>query len=159
MTAKSIIIDGVDVSKCKYFNCDSKECKAEYYIRYGYEIVECDSCIENPNCYFKQLKLKEQECEGLKKDLHKNFEEKDKLHLIIDRLLEASGYDTNTASAEDFKNVYENMRYGKQQLEQLDKLKQTLAEIKEICNEYQKEYMLNIGVEILSNKILQIIKG
>ena len=127
MTAKSIIIDGVDVSKCKYFNCDSKECKAEYYIRYGYEIVECDGCIENPNCYFKQLKLKEQECEGLKKDLHKNFEEKDKLHLIIDRLLEASGYDTNTASAEDFKNVYENMRYGKQQLEQLDKLKQTLA--------------------------------
>ena len=43
--------------------------------------------------------------------------------------------------------------------EQLDQLKQTLAEIKEICNEYQKEYILNIGVEILTNKILQIIEG
>ena len=41
--------------------------------------------------------------------------------------------------------------------QQLDKLGQTLSEIKEICNEYQKEYILNIGVEILSNKILQII--
>ena len=40
-----------------------------------------------------------------------------------------------------------------------DVLKQTLTEIKEICNEYQKEYILNIGVEILTNKILQIIEG
>ena len=78
----------------------------------------------------EQLKAKEQECEGLKKDLHQNFKEKDKLHLIIDRLLEASGYSTNTASAEDFEDVYENMRYEKQQLEQLG---QTLAEIKEIA--------------------------
>ena len=78
----------------------------------------------------EELKAKEQECEGLKKDLHQNFKEKDKLHLIIDRLLEASGYSTNTASAEDFEDVYENMRYEKQQLEQLG---QTLAEIKEIA--------------------------
>ena len=49
--------------------------------------------------------------------------------IIIDRLLEASGYDTNTASAEDFEDVYKNMRYEKQQLEQLG---QTLTEIKEI---------------------------
>lgn len=34
---------------------------------------------------------------------------------------------------------------------------QKLENIKEICNEYQKEYILNIGVEILTNKILQII--
>ena len=66
MTDKQIIIDGVDVSKCKYFDCDSKKCKAEYYVRHGYEIVEYDSCRENPNCYYKQLKRKEQECEELK---------------------------------------------------------------------------------------------
>ena len=118
------------------------------------------------------LKAKEQECERFKKDLLQNFEEKDKLHLIIDRLLEASGYNTNTASAEDFEDVYENMRYEKQQLDQLkaenedlkiyiesneqqvkevetlvmdndrlinelDKLKQTLTEIKDIaCDGY-----------------------
>ena len=56
-----VIIDGVDVSKCKYFDCDSKKCKAEYYVRHGYEIVEYDSCRENPNCYYKQLKREEQE--------------------------------------------------------------------------------------------------
>ena len=69
MADKQIIIDGVDVSGCKYFDCCNKECKAEYYIRHGYEIVEYDSCKENPNCYFKQLKRKEQECEELKSDL------------------------------------------------------------------------------------------
>ena len=67
----------------------------------------------------EQLKAKEQECEELKNELHKNFEEKDTLHLIIDRLLEASGYDTNTASAEEFEDVYEHMRYEQQQLDQL----------------------------------------
>ena len=130
MTYKPIIIDGVDVSKCKYFDCDSKECKAEYYVRYGYEIVEYYSCRKNKNCYYKQLQREKQKREELKKDLHKNFEEKDKLHIIIDRLLEASGYDTNTASAEDFEDVYKNMRYEKQQLEQLG---QTLTEIEEIA--------------------------
>ena len=71
MIDKQIIIDGVDVSKCKYFDCDSKECKSEYYIMHGYEIVKYDSCRENPYCYYKQHKHKVQECEGLKKDLHK----------------------------------------------------------------------------------------
>ena len=71
MTDKQIIIDGVDVSKCKYFDCDSKKCKAEYYVRHGYEIVEYDSCRENPNCYYKQLKRKEEECEELKKIINK----------------------------------------------------------------------------------------
>lgn len=61
-----MIIDGVDVSECKYFDCDSKECKAEYYIRYGYEIEKYDSCRENPNCYFKQLKRAEQKLEKTK---------------------------------------------------------------------------------------------
>ena len=42
-------------------------------------------------------------------------------------------------------------------VDELYQLKQTLTDIKEICNEYQKEYILNIGVEILTNKILQII--
>ena len=74
MTDKQIIIDGVDVSKCKYFDCDSKKCKAEYYVRHGYEIVEYDTCRENPNCYYKQLKRKEQECEELKTEVKKQKE-------------------------------------------------------------------------------------
>ena len=122
---------------------------------------------------------KEKECEELKKYLHQNFKEKDKLHLIIDRLLEASGYDTNTASAEDFEDVYENMRYEKQQLDQLKteleqekalketyltcykakhedidgelfKFKQTLAEIKKIA----EQISLPMGTGKSSNRVI-----
>ena len=61
MTDKQIIIDGVDVSGCK---------------KYEHEIVKCNATLKNmcfcggrctdeknANCYFKQLKRKEQECE------------------------------------------------------------------------------------------------
>ena len=106
MTDKQIITDGVDVSECKHFK--NATCIADYLLTdMNFSEAKCELC---KNCYYKQLKRKEQECEKLKKYLHQNFEEKDKLHLIIDRLLEASGYDTNTASAEDFEDVYENMR-------------------------------------------------
>ena len=125
MTNKNTI-DEVNVSKCKYFNNGwcllSESCDAIRYRLCG------DMTLFD--CYYRNWQHKEQECEELKNELHKNFEEKDKLHLIIDRLLEASGYDTNTTSAEDFEDVYENMRYEQQQLGQL---KQTLTEIKEIA--------------------------
>ena len=42
-------------------------------------------------------------------------------------------------------------------VDELDRLKQTITEIKEICNEYQKEYIVNNGVKLLITKILQII--
>ena len=134
MTDKQI--DGLDVSQCIYFRMNNKMplCKA------------CNSGVGSPycechkDCYYKQLKRKEQECEELKKDLHQNFKEKDKLHLIIDRLLEASGYDTDTASAEDFEDVYEHMRYKQQQLNQLkaenEQAEQKLERIREICKPY-----------------------
>lgn len=119
MTDKQIIIDSVDVSGCSYgeIEKDIFKCSCEYNVR-----STSMFCKDNPNCYYKQLKHKEQElqeamdnyvkldiqrvkeynelvdkynnkeqeCEELKKDLHQNFKEKDKLHLIIDRLLEAS---------------------------------------------------------------------
>ena len=178
MTDKPIIIDGVDVSGCKYFDCCNKECKAEYYIMHGYEIVKYDSCIDNPNCYYKQLirkerecqqamdnyvqldlqrvkeynelvdlyKAKEQECEELKEELQaqRAFTAHEQ------KLIYCVAYDETCKTDNDCKQekciFKDNIKF-----------KQTLAEIKEICNEYQKEYILNIGVEILTNKILQII--
>ena len=59
MTDKEkIIIDGVDVSECAYFDYENegtKEC-------YAYS----NECEAN-NCYFKQLARKTQECEELEK--------------------------------------------------------------------------------------------
>ena len=63
MTDKQIIIDGVDVSGCIYFKKNNKMsmCRA------------CNSGVGTPyceyhkDCYYKQLKRKERECEELKK--------------------------------------------------------------------------------------------
>ena len=62
MTDKEqIIIDGVDVSRCKYLPyCNDKQ----------------GNCAFEPNCYFKQLARKTQECEELEnkiKKLRKNL--------------------------------------------------------------------------------------
>ncbi len=61
---KEIIINGVNISECKYrrdgiFTSDD-------YCRL-YELHEYDhiDCKDNPNCYFKRLKRKEQECEEI----------------------------------------------------------------------------------------------
>lgn len=71
--AEEIIIDDIDVSQCgqSYYDCDSQgnpinriKCHREYNDRIYY-------CDEFHNCNFKQLKRKEQECEGLKQELQK----------------------------------------------------------------------------------------
>lgn len=57
-----IIIHGVDVSECEYLRkCilpDNIGCKIDDFL-----------CHDKPNCYFKQLARKTQECEELKKEL------------------------------------------------------------------------------------------
>ena len=148
MTDKQIIIDGFKLEYIKELLYTGQ--RSAITTKIFEEIIE-------------KLESKEQECEELKVDLYKTFEEKDKLHLIIDRLLEASGYDTNTASAEEFEDVYENMRYEKDQLDQLKaereealkqlefvrtlntvkeaeirKLSKTLTEIKEIAEKNRR---------------------
>ena len=150
MTDKQIIIDGVDVSGCAYitYRYSGKPiCNESGMYCGGYDI-----------CYYKQLKRKEQEYEELKKELQKNFKEKDTLHLIIDRLLEASGYDTNTASAEDFEDVYEHMRYEQQQLDQLkaenEQLKEKYKELGQ-CAKQLKDYFEQ-EKESLSNRFLKL---
>mgnify|MGYP004640941019 CR=1 FL=1 len=56
MTDKEIIFNGVDVSECRNYDRNQFwECKP----------FACH-CYEIPNCYFKQLKRKEQECNEYK---------------------------------------------------------------------------------------------
>ena len=49
MTDKTVI-DGIDVSECRHYG----KCSTYCYV------VE-ELCSDNPNCYYKQLKRKEQE--------------------------------------------------------------------------------------------------
>ena len=72
MTDKQIIIDGVDVSGCEFYsyiesNIYPHRCTC-YEDIYGASVV-CDLTDCCKNCYYKQLKAKEQECEDLRKDI------------------------------------------------------------------------------------------
>ena len=63
MTDKQIIIDGVDVSKCKYIDIENFEKPICHCIS---QRNECEMpCEYNKDCYFKQLARKEQECKEL----------------------------------------------------------------------------------------------
>ena len=61
MTDKQIIIDGVDVAGCEDYGYRGK---ARYWC-HNYD----EPCTDYPNCYYKQLKAKEQECEELKHEV------------------------------------------------------------------------------------------
>ena len=87
MDEQKIIINNVDVSECEFFEeCEIKindsECLA--HSRHFYEGTFYDCCDEHPDCYFKQLKIKEKECEQLRNKLNSNIErmneQNEKLH-------------------------------------------------------------------------------
>lgn len=124
MTDKEKIIDGVDVSRCTY--------------------VVCKATCKNTDCYYKQLQRKTAECE-----------QKDKvikgLHLIIDRLLEASGYDKHISSAEDFEYVYKDMDY---KLGLIDELKQECEKLKSQIDADYEDYSQELKTlrNIIENK-------
>lgn len=110
MTDKQIIIDDVDVSKCENlmqgivpFGCmeDRKTC----------------SCMNNPNCLYKQFKRKEQECEELK--------EKYKWY---DHYKEQALYNKNLCNEKS---------------EQLDQLKAENEGLKKERNKLKKQYRKN----------------
>lgn len=111
MTSKEqIIIDGVNVKDCR------RRIGKNSYCRYFKRLCSDN----NVNCVWKQLARKKQECEQKDKEINE-------LHLIIDRLLEASGYDKNINSAEDFEDVYADIDY---KLGLLDDLKKECEALK-----------------------------
>ena len=74
------IIDGIDVSECEFLIISNDEhlCRCiKSDLFGGIEFVENAknrNCKDNPNCYYKRSKRKEQECEKLKKELIKKDE-------------------------------------------------------------------------------------
>ena len=112
MTDKQIIIDGVDVSGCKWFCKWNSKCSL-FDCPYGGH-PQCDNS-ELYDCDHKQLKRKEQECEELKKE-----REKKRDHYFI-------------ISNENSRLEDEKARLGYGLNCKIEKLKQALKEIKEIA--------------------------
>lgn len=68
MNKEQIIIDGVDVNKCKYLNTFS-DCDGYHYYCDLADYIVNEYCEYYKDCYFKQLVRKTQECEKLKEKL------------------------------------------------------------------------------------------
>ena len=151
MTDKQIIIDGADVSGCIYFKMNNKipMCRA------------CNSGVGSPyceyykDCYYKQLKRKEQECEALQMSENEAKEiiaelkaENDTLRQFLSKeplALQAlqSAYSSYKKSADVF-------------YEMVKQYKQTLTEIKEIA-EYEFKELMNAEDYHNMTEILQQI--
>ena len=67
MTDKQIIIDNIDVSGCEDYKCDGTCANSAYHL-FNFE-TKYANC-QNRNCYYKNWKRKEQECERLKELLN-----------------------------------------------------------------------------------------
>lgn len=164
---KEIIIAGVDVNGCEHLTeiqgCCLSTCD---YLKYKGNITN-KLCKYNPNCYYKQLARAEQENKRL-------------LEIINAKPLETVDID----SAFEIEKLKEQLKAKEQECEelkkcllqvqnasislnkQLDKLKQTLIEIKAICNnndELQGNFNVvdcdkyKLGKHNLANKVLQKI--
>ena len=163
MTDKQIMIDGVDVSGCKHYK--NRTCIADYCLT-DMPFGEA-KCELNSNCYYKQLKRKEQECKKLKEYFEtakeasncnlkalgemtewadKLDEENDQLKAERDELKkQACGLRPElkyiidkTCSKYNINSKYYHEKIV-EIINNLDKLKQTLTEIKEIAEKFCSE--------------------
>lgn len=138
MTDKQILIDGVDVSGCIYYK--NKSCIVDYYLAdIPFDEAKCEL---NPNCYYKQLKRKEQSEAKLVKqiqticDFINNRPEIFKgvyggVDKIITEYAERKEHECEALT----KNYFTLIQQRNAAEQQLDQLKQTLTEIKGIAED------------------------
>lgn len=128
-----IIINSTDISRCQYRIGDVPDihCAISYY----WNRVKCS---DNPNCYYKQLKRKEQELNEIKNDIEtrifcvtcKKENENDKLRV----------------ECEELKAELATAKINYQELH--DECAADYADYKELkaeCEKYKKAVLLNLG--------------
>ena len=149
MTDKEIIIDGIDIRKCKHFEAlyESRPNGFGGITIENYCYLYEDNCEKYPQCLYRsnqlqqletQLKRKEQECEELKR--YKFLFEKAR-----DLWNEASK--TNYKLLDEIEDLKDSLKRTICQSEcyrykEAEKLKQTIAKIKGICSEMNCESLM-----------------
>lgn len=125
MTDKQIIIDGVDVSGCEWIREVGLD--SEYICTCNSPNKTSGYCKYNPNCRYKELKAKEQECEKLKENLPNAITrlmgELDQLKAENDELMKQHQADKGLITSTGKQNY--------QLLQEYDKLKTENDNIKE----------------------------
>ena len=127
MTDKQIIIDGVDVSRCGLLND----------WRYYCEIFE-ERCSKKPNCYYKRLIRKEQECETLASQLDFEVQKKECLEQECERLKHDNGYKVGA-----LERTIDNLKAENEELKKIiDEAKNSKLDLKSflVGETIQKEY-------------------
>lgn len=141
MTDKEIIIHNIDVSGCRHYEPTTfYDCNETATEDGG---IRCQDCSDNPDCSYKQLKRKEQECKLLKATLKdKNFvavmEENEKLKQecvelkkykdVVNKL---AGLQIILTNKDKMPELYENAKDLK-----IDSYKQALEKIEKIALRY-----------------------
>ena len=114
---EEIIIDGIDVSGCEKLGetIDGITCGLGKRIRFANEIITKHKlCKDNPNCVYKQLKLKEQELQA-----QRNFttQEQRKIYCVA--------YDKTCETGNECKQkkcVFKDRLKYKQALDEIEKI-------------------------------------
>lgn len=143
MTDKQIIIDGVDVSGCILRR--RKEPNCTVCNGYSSKVFEFD-CSDFKNCYFKQLKRKEQECEKLRGDFHDTNEQLKDYKEHYDR------------QSEEHQKLKQDLFLAQNQItlknEYIQKVKQECEKLKSQVDEDYNYYTTELKTlrDIISNK-------
>ena len=152
MTDKQIIIDGVDVSGCEFLiiSTNKQMCRCIKSDLFGaIEFVENaknGNCQNNPNCYYKQLKRSEAQCEAMfvsHTDLEKAYKAKEQ---------ECEELKKECAWVKESCSINEGINYDiwyNQKIE-LDQLKAELKSAKEL-REYTYNCCKQAGEELAKN--------
>ena len=146
MTDKQMIIDDVDVSKCNYFNNTDKSYCEECCSEFG-----CAICNDRPNCYYKQLARKEEECEELKEDREhwkSNFNGKVS---AIEELLKQ--LDQLKAENEELKTMLKDLSYENQKF--CYQIEEQTKQLEPFKDEYFKG-LDNVVIAELAKKSIRI---
>lgn len=141
MTDKQIIIDNIDVSGCKHYK--NRTCIADYCLT-DMPFGEA-KCELNPNCHYKKWQYKEQECNRLKEEVSLLKESNSKLQQIEDvnslekyylkqiNQLKAENDELKRQRQANKGLITATGKMNYQLLQEYDKLKTALTEIKEIA--------------------------
>lgn len=169
MTDKQIIIDGIDVSRCRYYDDRYGYCDA---CRDDIDGASFTKCLYEDNCYYKQLLRKEQECEELKNELidvkwkieaqdielNDNVEQLDQLKEQLEayKMEAEEGKEINAELKAENEILKEKLVISSNSDKKTLKIIKTLTEIKEIIH-FNKTNRLSGGACISIEQILQKI--
>ena len=154
MTDKEqIMIDGVDVSECRFHQIEANELypKAHYC-----GSIENTFCENNSNCDFKQLARKTQECEQLKEDYAELEQECERLKkygaiLLADKNAMEIGRDDYIQRCKQLEQECEELK------DKIKKLRKNLALEIETNDRYRKA--LEEIEEVLKDEICEECPG